>query len=234
MKTKIEIKDISGNILFTHECEDNSVKKTLEEAVRQRTDLRGADLCGAYLMGAYLSGADLSDANLSDAYLNFTNLYYANIPRAILSRANFEATNLCVANLRFADLNNTDLRFAYLNGADLYGAKNVPFIPLACPSDGAFIGWKKVNECLVKLLIPEDAERISATTNRCRCDKAKVLEITNLKTNEHLDEITDREYAPCVYKVGEMVYPDYFNVYRWGNRSHGIYFYINRQEAVEY
>ena len=74
MKTKIEIKDISGNILFTHECEDNSVKKTLEEAVRQRTDLRGADLCGAYLMGAYLSGADLSDANLSDAYLNFTNL----------------------------------------------------------------------------------------------------------------------------------------------------------------
>ena len=194
MKTEIEIKDISGDVLFTHECKDNRVKKTVEEAVRQHMRLRGAYLGDADLRGADLRGADLGDADLGDA----------------------------------------DLRDAYLGGADLRGAKNIPFIPLACPSDGAFIGWKKVNKCIVKLLIPEDAKRSSATTNKCRCDKAKVLEITSMETNEHLDEITNREYAPCVYKVGEMVYPDSFDDDRWNECSHGIHFFINKQEAVEY
>ena len=39
MKTKIEIKDIFSNVLFTYECEDNSVKKCVVnfaiECVRQ-------------------------------------------------------------------------------------------------------------------------------------------------------------------------------------------------------
>lgn len=169
MKKKIEIKDIFGNVLFTHECEDNSVKITVEEAVRQ----------------------DVS---------------------------------LCMANLHGADL----------HGANLHGAKNIPFIPIACPSDGSFIGWKKIRGCLVKLLIPEDAKRSSATTNKCRCDKAKVLEIIDLTTNEHLDDIINEEYAKCVYRVGEMVYPDKFDKERWKECSHGIHFFINKQEAVEY
>ena len=136
--------------------------------------------------------------------------------------------------MRDAYLRGAHLRGAHLRGAHLDGAKNIPFIPLACPSDGAFIGWKKVNKCIVKLLIPEDAKRSSATTGKCRCDKAKVLEITSKKTNEHLVEITNREYAHCVYKVGEMVYPDSFDDDRWDECSHGIHFFINRQEAVEY
>ena len=244
MKTKIEIKDIYGNVLFTHECEDNSVKKTVEEAVRQHVRLRGADLHGAYLGGADLGGAnlgwaDLGDANLGwadlgDAYLHGANLHGANLHDADLYRANLRGADLHGANLHGANLGWADLGDANLGGAYLLDAKNIPFIPLACPSDGAFIGWKKVNKCIVKLLIPEDAKRSSATTNKCRCDKAKVLEITSMETNEHLDEITNTEYAACVYKVGEMVYPDFFDDYRWNECSHGIHFFINRQEAVEY
>ena len=274
MKTKIEIKDIYGNVLFAHECEDNSVKKTLEEAVRQRANLRGANLGGANLHdanlgdadlgGADLHGAYLHDANLRYAYLHGANLHGANLGGANLDGANLGGANLGDANLHGANLHGADLRYAYLHGAnlrdadlggaDLHGAdlhdanlgganlhganlrdaKNIPFIPLACPSDGAFIGWKKVRDCLVKLLIPEDAKRCSATTNKCRCDKAKVLEITSMETNEHLDEITNTKYAPCVYKVGKMVYPDSFDNDRWDKCSHGIHFFINRQEAVEY
>lgn len=131
--------------------------------------------------------------------------------------------------LRYADLGG-----AYLHGAYLHGAKNIPFIPLACPSDGAFIGWKKVNKCIVKLLIPEDAKRSSATKSKCRCDKAKVLEITDLTKNEHLDEVINEKYSKCVYRVGKMVYPDRFDKNRWEECSHGIHFFINKQEAVEY
>ena len=47
MKVKIEIKNrITGKVLFELEREDNSVKKTLEEAVKNKADLRGAYLGG--------------------------------------------------------------------------------------------------------------------------------------------------------------------------------------------
>ena len=67
MKTKIEIKSFNGNVLFTHEREDNSVKKTVEEAVRQNVWLRDADLGWADLRDAYLNGADLYGADLYGA-----------------------------------------------------------------------------------------------------------------------------------------------------------------------
>ena len=52
--TKIEIKTKWGDIIFTHEKENNTVKDTLQEAVRSGADLYGADLYGADLRGANL------------------------------------------------------------------------------------------------------------------------------------------------------------------------------------
>ena len=59
MKTKIQIKTLWGSVLFEHTTKDNSVKKTLIEAVSRDAYLGGADLSGAYLSGAYLGGTDL-------------------------------------------------------------------------------------------------------------------------------------------------------------------------------
>ena len=57
-KVKFEIKNKwTGSILFEYEKEDNTLKKTVEEAVRVGADLEGADLVGANLEGAYLEGA---------------------------------------------------------------------------------------------------------------------------------------------------------------------------------
>lgn len=72
---KIEIKNrYSDNVLFEYEKENNTIKDTLQEAVKQDiclkyADLEGADLEGAYLKGAYLNGAYLNGANLEGAYL---------------------------------------------------------------------------------------------------------------------------------------------------------------------
>ena len=221
MKVKIEIKNrITGKVLFELEREDNSVKKTLEEAVKNNAYLGGADLDGADLRGADLRGADLGGAYLGGADLG--------------------GADLRVAYLRGAYLRGADLRGAYLRGADLRGAylggaKNIPFIPISCPSDGAFIGWKKVEGCLIKLQIPEDARRCSATRTKCRCDKALVLEITDLESNQPVEQIENHLYHPFVtYKVGEMVYPDSFDETRWHECSHGIHFFINKQEAIDY
>ena len=249
MEKKIEIKDIFGKVLFAYECEYNSMKKTVEEAVKQKISLYCADLNGAKLVFADLSDADFRDADLRNA-----DLYGANLCGADLSEADLSGADLCGAYLSGADLSNSNLNGvklcdtylceANLNGANLYGAtlngstlngaKNVPFIPLACPSEGSFVGWKKVDNYLIKLFIPEDAKRTSATTNKCRCDKAKVLEITNLETNEHIDKVINYNYARCVYKVGEIVYPDKFDDNRWDECSNGIHFFINKQEAICY
>jgi hypothetical protein len=64
MKLKIQINSIYGGVLFELEKEDNTIKKTLIEAVNKHADLRHADLQGADLQGADLRRADLRYADL--------------------------------------------------------------------------------------------------------------------------------------------------------------------------
>ena len=60
---KIEIKSrFSLEVLFSHECENNSVAITLAAAINAKADLRSANLYGADLYGADLRCADLGDA----------------------------------------------------------------------------------------------------------------------------------------------------------------------------
>ena len=57
----IEIKSrFRGDVLFAHDAEENSVKITLEAAVKVMADLAGAYLAGANLDGAYLARANLA------------------------------------------------------------------------------------------------------------------------------------------------------------------------------
>ena len=117
MKTKIEIKSVFGSVLFEHESENNSIKKTLEEAVKSKAylcnaDLRNADLVGADLRNAYLVGADLRNADIRNA----------DLCNADLRDANLRNTNLVCADLRNADIRNADIRNAYLCGAYIVGA----------------------------------------------------------------------------------------------------------------
>ena len=173
MKTKIEIKSVSGQLLFEYEKENNTVRDALLKAIE--------------------SGADLSGANLYGADLRCANLRYAN----------------------------------------LYGAKNIPFTPTYLP-EGEFIGWKKLsNGIMVKLKILSDSKRSRANGDKCRCDKALVLEFQNIdSTPSEVKGYTSNVYAECTYKVGEVVYADSWDDNRWNECSHGIHFFIDRQSAV--
>jgi hypothetical protein len=224
-KIKIQIKSVFGDVLFEYEKENNTIKDTVEEAVRQKASLDGANLYRANLYRASLNGASLNEVNL----------YRASLNGASLDGASLDGANLNEVNLYGASLDGANLYRANLYRASLNGAKDIPYTPLACPSDGAFVGWKKVKCYLVKLEIPEDARRSSATTRKCRCDKAKVLDITHLMTNEPITEVTNTAYSPEItYKVGEMVYPNKFDDNRWDECSYGIHFFINKQDAINY
>ena len=82
MKIKIEIKSVFGKVLFALEKENNTIKDTLEEAVRNNVNLeyanlRNANLRNANLENANLYKADLRNANLENANLEYVNLEYA-------------------------------------------------------------------------------------------------------------------------------------------------------------
>ena len=71
----IQIKSrLTATVLFEHDCEGNSVRLTLELAIKSGADLSDASLSGADLSGANLSGANLSRADLSGADLSGANL----------------------------------------------------------------------------------------------------------------------------------------------------------------
>lgn len=186
----------------------------------------------------------------------------------------FRYLNLGKSNLSMCDLSGIDLSYSNLCGTKLFGADcrgakftgcstdrvtvfkyanfmhsiDVTFVPLACPEKGEFIGWKRVKDYLVKLKIPEDAKRSSATSYKCRCDKAFVLGIYNLDGSDaDLDELNvsargvmkDQHRfmqvtAPITYKVGEIVYADSFDEDRWNECSNGIHFFIDYGRARWY
>ena len=207
-------------------------------------DLRSADLKGAYLKGAYLSGADLRSAdlrsaNLWDADLRCANLSGANLGCADLRDADLRDVNLRDVNLGCVDLSGADLKGADLSGANLWDAdlscvKNI-FFPMACPEKGSFIAFKKAGCYIIELFIPSNAKRCSATSRKCRCSKAKVISITTLsgdKTN--ITEVHSNYDPNFIYKLGEYVEVKNFDDNRWNECSTGIYFFITRQEAVNY
>jgi len=101
----IEIKSrFDSRVIFSHDCENNSIKLTVEAAVRIRANLDGVYLAGAYLDGANLAGAYLDGAYLDGANLDGANLVRANLARANLVRANLDGANLDGANLDGANL----------------------------------------------------------------------------------------------------------------------------------
>ena len=203
--------------------DNEKLKEILERHRKWLNDEDGGERADLY--GANLYGANLREANLREANLYGADLYGANLRGANLRGANLDGANLYGADLREANLREANLR----------GAKNLPFIPLVCPERGSFTAFKKCGSYIIELLIPQDAKRCSATTRKCRASYAKVVAITNMDGSQaEVDHVTNHAYEPIEYKIGEYVHPDSFDDDRWNECSHGIHFFINRQEAVEY
>ena len=180
---------------------------------------------------------------------------------------------ICDDDLRGRTFDNQDLRGRNFSHSDLRGAdlskaivdfttcfddaifdKNtkMPDIPMVCPEEGEFIGYKKaITERLsagkkrvrynvysiVTLLIPADAKRSSATGRKCRCDKAKVLAIRNdgyPGNVERFDSAFSYHDNLFIYEVGKMVCVDNFDECRWHECSAGIHFFMTEGEALMY
>lgn len=240
---KIEIRNRwTGSVVFEYTKEGNTITETVLDAIRRGADLHSADLCDANLRGSNLRCANLCDVDLRDADLRGANLCGADLYGADLCGANLRDADLCNADLRGANLCDADLRGANLYGADLRSTdlrganlRDAKGCYLSCPTEGSFIGWKKASGHIVKLRIPEDARRSSATGHKCRCDKAYVMEIQNMDgTRATEDTVRSDNDKNFVYTVGATVEVPDFDDNRWSECAPGIHFFIDRRAAVEY
>ena len=147
---------------------------------------------------------------------------------AINSRA-----NLSGADLSGADLSGANLYRANLSGADLSRAKDAEYViaqTQICPTEGAFVGWKKLRGGVIaKLVILHDANRLNSLGSRkCRASKVFVNEMFGAK------EAYDMHTGNLLYKEGEEVAPDSFDEDVRVECSHGIHFFMTRIEAERY
>ena len=164
------------------------------------------DVLCANLSGANLSGVDLSDASLS--------------------HANLSGANLTGANLSGANLSGANLSYAYLSRANL---SNATFPSLSILPTGDLVVWKRLRGGLCKLKIPAAAKRVNSTGRKCRAEYAEVLELFPKGTKTGFATYNNMEY-----RVGKIVRPDKYDPDIRVECSHGIHFFITREEAEAY
>ena len=222
---KIQILDIYSNVLFEYEQEDNTLVKTVVEAVSKRANLQGAYLQRAYLEGAYLQGAYLQRADLQGA-----DLQGAYLQGAYLQRADLQGAYLQRADLQGAYLQGAYLQRAYLDSKTQIDINCQAFVETRILPEGDIIGYKKCrNSIIVKILIPKEAKRSHAFGRKCRAEYADVLEIFG--ASEAVSEYDNN----FVYKVGERMYPKNPFSEKWFEEcDSGIHFFITRTEAENY
>jgi uncharacterized protein YjbI with pentapeptide repeats/GTP-binding protein EngB required for normal cell division len=110
MKIQIKSSRDENKVLFEHSAENNSLRMTVEAAVKAGVDLGGADISGADLCGANLSGAKLSGARLSKVKFRWADIQGADLAGANLAKADIAfGTNFDKANLAGADLGEARL-----------------------------------------------------------------------------------------------------------------------------
>lgn len=207
--------------------------------------------------------------------------------KTYFSDCNFRKASFGNCSFINCTFENCDLGFGSSRTPDFYGGEikncvNVPPIPMACPENGEFIGYKKAivgdedniytSSVIVKLKIPAKAKRSSALGRKCRCSEAKVVAIYDITRARYafapgpaefvkergivgVDSVwrksLGKELDPYVvayskfanrvqglsqvrYKVGETVRADKWDDDRFNECSHGIHFFTNLQDALDY
>jgi hypothetical protein len=234
--SEVAIKSRNGKVLFTVmvKASPNATPgvrlgRAVVLAISIGTDLSNANLSGANLYGADLRdadlrGADLRGADLRDANLRGANLSDADLRDADLRDANLRGANLYGANLYGANLIRADLRDADLRDADLSGVKGLAF---QIPQDVELIVYKKTTAGVAKLRIPPEARRTAVPTSRkCRAEFAEVLACR--------DGAYDLHTGRLAYVAGTTVRPDSYDDDFRVECTHGIHFFLTREEAEEW
>lgn len=228
-------------------------REELAAILKKRRIGEEMDLKACLLMDMDLSGWDLHNVNfnkgdLRNVKLDGADMSYVKAENTFFGGSSLRQVNLKGASLRAADLRGCDLSGADISGADMFACalqdanltglrtdEKTRYFHYYCPEEGPFVAWKVCyGRRIVQLLVPEDARRISGTTNEVKCDKAKVLTIKSVDYKESYEEAHAYVDENFVYRTGEMVYAKNFNPDRFADSGGGIHVWMTREEAIAY
>ena len=235
----------------------------MERAVLTKEDIKNAinkfDFGDDIILSGYRFSNDSYNAlfyelkirydNLFDVKFNGSGTYIDNTVFVIFYKCHFEKDiNVPVGKADFVNSFCTlSISTIYMNDC-IFDA-----FPMVCPEEGEFIGYKSLlisnkkyrygsntnSHVIGKILIPADAKRSSAFSKKCRCSKAKLLELYSLDDMKPFvlgrGDTLHSEYATYfTYEIGKEVCSDSWDDNRWNECSNGIHFFMNYNEAVEY
>jgi len=191
--------------------------------------VRNAVLTGACFLHGEVFDCDFTESDLEKAYFAC-----ADMDNSVFKNTNLKDANFSYADRTYwSDFSGADMTGAQVSDIDLDPEllKDVKglYIPMCCPEEGSFIAWKKCRAGkVVKLLIPETAERKGSTLHSCRASEAKVLEIFDEDGNpcDEAISIRDKDFK---YVKGELVVPK-ASTKNYGDVE-GIYFVLSRAET---
>lgn len=227
-------------------------KSNMSRSVMSQVDFMGSELENVNMNMATIehvvfSNCDFLCADFRRSSLRDVAMKCGSYRNADFSMANLVRVDMCNSDFYEAKFVNGGIYSSVLtegnfDEVDFRGVKvntsTIGYV-MACPSEGSYIGWKKCGdkcgEYIVKLLVTEDALRSSATTRKCRCSKAKVLEIQTMDGHKSNKRVVYSTYHTMFkYEVGKVVSVSDFDPNRWIECSIGIHHFVSREDAVFY
>lgn len=223
------------------------------------------EVYAAYVNGRDFRNVDLHNVCFRDYTDEIVNLEGADFRGCDLSSAEFYYCNLYGADFTGANLEGCEFIDCYFGDAPvLKGAENIrvharkpkpchysedlylcSIFDIKMPLDTAgqelivykiIIARNGYDELVIaKLLIPAEAKRIVFKYSKCRCEKAKVLDIYSIDKTRHFAYGFSCMYDKYFkYTVGEEVCADRFDEDAKLVCAHGIHFFLTEEEAIEY
>ena len=216
------------------------VHSKIDECKGEKTRFTFACMWDCDIKNASLKKANFLQAEICDCDFTGSDLEEACFACADFDDATFVNTRLCHADFDYA----SRTYWTDFSGSDMTGLStaDVDFDPdylmdvkglhmhLFCPEEGSFVAWKKCREGkIVKLLIPEHAERKGNTVHNCRASEAVVLEIYDREGNS-ADEAVSLYNKEFKYVKGATVIAGELDPKQFSDVS-GIYFVLSRADA---
>ena len=258
--------------LYANDCD--FVNQNFSDVIFRDPQLVGSYIRNTKFRGAKFEFGKYAGTRFENCDLTFATFFFSVVDNAVFVQIDFSNVtlndvvfkdcafhNVMFANVELSRCTFIDCFFIECEFVDTIGAKvgtfvddgsfmyikrtAMPYVPMACPDEGAFFGYKKVKVIskyglipgIAKLYIPEEAARSSGTGRKCRCQFARVMSIegaTSSTKNEMFEEAVSYFDSNFHYRVGSMIYPDFWDDDRWNVCSHGIHFFMNKREAIDY
>lgn len=201
---------------------------------RLTADFRSKDYSGIDFNRGNFANQDFSNSVFDGAIL-----FEAGFFRTLFINCNFSNADIRRACFYECTFENCTFENCKYKDAEFRNCDKAPDLPMACPRKGEFIAYKKCRtgylgaSVIVKLLVPEDALRSSATSNKIRVSRAKVLDIRKAD-NTKVDFAYSKHDPDFEYRVGKIVEVPDFNTDRYCQCAPGIHCFMTKKEALEY